>query len=105
MRTNRKLQVVGILYLAAKIPFGALCYFFQTEILGGSLIRMIAIVLGSLWLLPLVVAVVTIVWVWKAPDFRWLSVIIFVTWLVTVALLESAFWDENIRMGDMGSIG
>jgi hypothetical protein len=92
MGMSKKLLVVSILYPAAKAPLDVYFYFFTYLLwkMGGSLAGLLAI--GYVWVLPLVVIVGAMAWTWKDRDFRWLSVIVFVTWVAGIALAETFLW-------------
>ena len=111
MTTSKRLLAVSIPYLVAKLSFDVICYFFPAvpaamTLYGKSEVWSALCILGYLWFLPLGVVVGTVVWAWKADEFRWTGVLLFVGWISVLTLVETTLLVLYFSgFGDLGAAG
>ena len=93
MSMSKAILLISACYLAVKIPMCAFCYFSRLSFWSQpSAPALMYVCMASAWVLPVVVVAGTLVWQWKAPSFRWPSVVAFVVLMAGLAFSETVLW-------------
>ena len=103
MSMSKAILLVSVLYLIAKSAVAALCYYYREPLWNMKPSTWEPFFIAGSWVLPVVVVAGTLVWQWKSPSFRWLSVIGFVVWMAGIAFSEIILW-AYLRFGPTGEI-